>query len=410
MDRGFVIGIELNENQADICRYDYGEKEPVSVLAEMGGGQESFPSCLAYTGSSDTWKYGFEAENLIIEHKAVPVPRFFRKVMRAEEFKENGKTFSAARILSEFLKLALYTAGVEDLSTDVRALVLTVPKTGRLIAETAENAFAILGLSDGRAFLIDHAESFFYHTFRSSAVYKRETALYNFPDATSVEYISIGSDGITIPYTVSVHGTGNADLSMNDDERDAQFIRFIENTLGCTEWIFLTGPGFEKTWAKESLNLLCKGARKVYHGSNLFSRGACYAAMDKCGILRHNDIRFIGDDLVTQNIWMDMSVDGESEQIQLIGAGVHWYEAESEIEFIMDDPKELTLKAADIRDGTVTRIKMVLDGIPKRPRRTTRIRLRIRYIDSGKCRIQAEDFGFGELFPATHKIWEEILE
>ena len=410
MDRGFVIGIDLNEDQSDICRYDYTEKEPVCVIAEMGGGRESFPSRLAYLVQSETWKYGYEAENLILSHEAVSVPDFFRKCMRGEEFKENGRTFSAARILAEYLKLCLQTAGVKDLSTQVRSLVLTVPKTGRMIAQTAEKAFTILGLADGRARLLDHAESFFFQTFRSSAVYKREAALYHFPDKASVEFISIGSDGTTIPYTVSVHAADSTSLPLNEEQKDAQFGRFIEDTITDTDSVFLSGPGFDRAWAKDSLQVLCRGARKVYHGSNLFSRGACYAAMDISGILKHNDIRFIGEDLVTQNIGMDMDVDGESEHVQLISAGVHWYEAESETEFIMDDPKELNLRAVDIRDGSVKRIKMPLDGIPKRPPKTTRIRLRVRFIDTGRCLIEAEDLGFGELFASTHKKWEEILQ
>lgn len=409
MERGFVIGIDLNENQTDLCRYDYTEKEPVSVIAAMGGGSESFPSFLVYLPSSDTWKYGYEAQNLGEEEQAVPVPKFFRKCMKGEEFRADGRTFSAERILAEFIRLSLLSAGVEDAASQIRSLVLTVPKAGREIARTAEKAFAILGLSDGRAFLQDHAESFFYHTFRSSAVYKREIALYHFPDSSCVEFIRIGSDGTTIPYTVSVHGTDSIELSAAEEEKDEQFCAFIENTINDTEWIFLTGPGFERSWAKESLNLLCRGARKVYHGSNLFSRGACYAAMDRCGILKHNDIRFIGYDLVTQTIGMDMSVDKESEHVQLISAGIHWYEADKEIEFIMDDPSEIVLRSVDIRDGSAKKIRMPLEGLPKRPPRTTRIRLRIRFIDTGRCLISAEDLGFGELFPGTHKVWEEVL-
>lgn len=49
--------------------------------------------------------------------------------------------------------------------------------------------------------------------------------------------------------------------------------------------------------------------------------------------------------------------------------------------------------------------RLVLDGLPKRPDRTTRIRLKAYCTDADTCVVKAEDLGFGEMFPATHKIW-----
>lgn len=407
----FILGIDINENETDMCRFDAGVKEPVSVIASFGGGREAYPTVLAFLPSSGEWKVGYEAENLIEKGEAVAVPYFFRKCMKGEEFRHSGKVYTAAQILAEFLRLSIAQTGVEDPVSQVRSLVVTVSQTGREIAQTAEQAFAILGFTDGRAHLIDHAESFFFQTFRSSAVYKRETALYHFAEDKSAEFLLIGSDGTMIPYTVSVHEKGKIELPEDEEEKDERFAAFAEETLSFSECtaIFLVGPGFDRSWAKKSLNVLCKGARKVYYASSLFSRGACYAAMDWCGILRHNDIRFIGDDLVTENIGMDMKTEGEYVFVQIINAGTHWYEADKEVEFLLGNGNEIDLKATGIRDGSVKRIRMVLDGLPKRPPKTTRIRLRIRYIDTGKCVISAEDLGFGELFPATHKVWEEVL-
>lgn len=411
MNSGNIIGINITEKRTDICRFDPDANEPASVIAAFGGGREEFPTTLAYQPERGIWKHGYEAESLIEKGEAIAVPAFFRKCMRREEFRENGRDHSAAEILANYIALSLSSAGIEDPSAQIRSLAVSMPRTGRDIAETAGEAFAILGLLDGRAFLMDHAESFFYHTFRSSAIFKKEAALYHFEDDTSVNYISIGSNGTMIPYTVSVHETAAAELPKEAAKKDSEFARFVEQTLAFSECsaVFLVGPGFERSWAKESLKVLCRGARKVYYSSNLFSRGACYAAMDKCGLLRNNDIRFIGEDLVTDNIGMDVISEGERVFVRIIGAGTHWYEAENEIEFLLDNEQQIELKAVSIKDGSIRKIRMQLEGLPKRPPKTTRINLKIRYEDAKTCILSAHDLGFGELFPASNKVWEEVL-
>ena len=88
---------------------------------------------------------------------------------------------------------------------------------------------------------------------------------------------------------------------------------------------------------------------------------------------------------------------------------MNWYEAEKECELILDGTEELEFVVSSMESGKRNRYTMKLDGLPKRPLKTTRIRLRLEYDSPVTCQITAEDLGFGDMFPASHKIWHETM-
>lgn len=412
MAEQFLIGLDINEYESQICKYDSETKEPVSVMVTAGGTRAAFPSHLAYLPKDDKWKYGVEADYFVAHKGAVLVNGFFRKCLKGEEFKEGNKVFTAAEILAKFITLSLTLANITDPVNQIDTLYITVPEITKIFAHTAEEAFDLIGFKKNQVYLIDHTESFYYHTFyQKSDVYKNDTALYYFPDEYSVNFIAIGVDGSTMPAVVSQKACMSAELPFEEKERDAAFLEFIKETMntGSYSGAFLVGTGFSRTWAKESMAMLCRGQRKVFYGNNLFSKGACYGAMEKSLERKLKNYIYIGTDLVTVNIGMEMLVEGSPAYKPLIVAGVHWYEAENEIEFLLNDEKDLVFRTSSMKNGERRKLKMELPGLPVRPAKTTRIRLHIGYIESNKCVITATDLGFGELFPSSGLEWEEVL-
>ena len=52
----------------------------------------------------------------------------------------------------------------------------------------------------------------------------------------------------------------------------------------------------------------------------------------------------------------------------------------------------------------------MLENFPKRPEKTTRVRVEISFLDEKTMRIVLTDLGFGELFPATGvKVVQEVM-
>ena len=52
---------------------------------------------------------------------------------------------------------------------------------------------------------------------------------------------------------------------------------------------------------------------------------------------------------------------------------------------------------------------MPLPGLPERPPKATRLKIRMEFESAGSCSIRVEDLGLGELFPASGMVWNETL-
>ena len=167
--------------------------------------------------------------------------------------------------------------------------------------------------------------------------------------------------------------------------------------------VFLVSEEFDLAWADNSLRQLKKNQRRIFGGTNLFAQGACFSAREKVEERRLKGYLFLGNDLVRYNIGMEMTINGSPAYYALIAAGVNWYEAEKECELILDGTEELEFVVSSMESGKRNRYTMKLDGLPKRPPKTTRIRLRLEYDSPVTCQITAD------MFPASHKIWHETM-
>ena len=50
-----------------------------------------------------------------------------------------------------------------------------------------------------------------------------------------------------------------------------------------------------------------------------------------------------------------------------------------------------------------------LEGLPERPKRTTRLELRAAMSDVQTVQIEVEDLGFGEIVKPTHQVWKKKI-
>jgi len=53
--------------------------------------------------------------------------------------------------------------------------------------------------------------------------------------------------------------------------------------------------------------------------------------------------------------------------------------------------------------------EIVLEGLPERVKRTTRLELRAVMSDVQTVEIEIEDLGFGEIVKPTHQIWKKTI-
>lgn len=216
----------------------------------------------------------------------------------------------------------------------------------------------------------------------------------------------------TKPVFVRLVNPIEASLRELPEERDEDFYKFIKETLGTELYssIQMNGEGFDQEWAVKSVKLLCYQKRKVFYGNNLFAAGACGAGAEKCIHRRLKGYRYLGSSLVVKDIGMEMRVMGAPVYYPLLEAGTNWYECKASCELILDNTEELVFVVGTMGETEKKRMGMLLPGIPKRPNKTTRISLKLQYISRKECQITVKDLGFGEMFPSSGKVWEEIVQ
>ena len=114
--------------------------------------------------------------------------------------------------------------------------------------------------------------------------------------------------------------------------------------------------------------------------------------------------------LVLTDVGMDMRVMGAPAYYPLIEAGNNWYDCKASCELILDNTEELVFVVGAAGESEKKRVAMPLPGLPKRPNKTTRLSLELKYISRKECRITVKDLGFGDMFPGSGKVWKETAQ
>ena len=145
-------------------------------------------------------------------------------------------------------------------------------------------------------------------------------------------------------------------------------------------------------------------------GQNLYTKGACYAAMGEYARMnRVGDYLYAGPDMIEQNMGMEMIIRGHQEFYPMISAGVSWYMARAECEFVLDDTSEVILYSKSMA-GEELPHGAAAGLLPDRPNRCDEADiLDLSFIGKRKCRVRVTDLGLGNLYPASGKRWDAVI-
>ena len=121
------------------------------------------------------------------------------------------------------------------------------------------------------------------------------------------------------------------------------------------------------------------------------------------------DFMFLSEDMITGTISVWTYSDATKKELIFSRMATPWYEADSSHEFILDDLDEIEIMVKNDVRNTKKSHFIVLDGLPKRPAKTTRIRIRVKFLDPKSCVVTIKDMGFGEIYKGTDRVWEKII-
>ena len=249
--------------------------------------------------------------------------------------------------------------------------------------------------------------SFFYYTVNQpEEMRKYKVALLDYND-NAIKASMLSTNRHVRP-AVTLIDEKKYRFDKKDDEKLLDICRqFMDSEIVSS--VYLSGDGFEGDWEKETIKYLCM-KRRVFQGRNLYTKGACYAAIDMAeGSPLIDTELYLGKDKLKSNIGIDLITDGTENYHPIIDAGVNWFDCREHMDVMIGHDREIRIIITPI-SGTGRRVVVMrADNMPDRPERACRVRLdfTMKSDEIMECRIT--DMGFGEIFPATGNVMTEKI-
>lgn len=411
-----LLGIDI-ERDTMLISYQALSKatyhEPVTVR-EKGSEQDGIALAAAWDKDRQEWVYGTAA----FAYTDTRADAIFERFFADDTFHSDEMICSYEEIVTGYIRYCLQLLHSLQPKPQNTVLVLTVDQVTKTVYDKLKAAFAELGFRPEDIIIRGHQESFFYYmTAQDEKLWGHAVLLLDYRDEILFLY-RMNIDRRTKPKLVRTELLGSlaliSPIGRSEEERrgaDEKMVHFlIELTAGQQHSsLFLVGSIFEERWFKGSLQYMAKLGR-VFQGRNLFSRGAIYAGLKR--LARKDQAPeefFIGEDMVTTNIGLDVIRRGKESYFPLLAAGTNWYDTEVAYEFLLQDEESLRFSLQSL-SGKQSRVhEMLLPGLVKRAHKTVRIRIQLRCESKNVIDIRVTEQGFGEFFAGTGKVWEDKI-
>lgn len=403
-DKKIYVGIDLDTDAAMVS-YSYGSSEPETVSPMAGSEIFSIPLAVALK-KDGSWAYGEEARRVGKAGLGRCEDHLLERALRGEQVQLDTHMFSLSELLARFLKKMVMMAGRLGPKASLERLVLTTHTLDVPMIELLRECVESMQLTEGRVHMMDHKESFFYYGSNQPAEFSSHDMGLFACDGRQMRFWCLERGKSSRPQLLSVR---EECYGFEMHQADEVFMRIIPQAFGkqIITTVYLVGDGFEDGWMKQSLKLLCQG-RRVFLGKNLFSKGACFAAM-RLADRRPPQYVYIGEHEMKCNVSLKVYERGKLSFYTLISAGEPWFEVQGSCELVIDGSPtvDFWIQQPNSREARIESVELA--ALPPRENRTTRIRIdAVPRSDREVC-ITLTDVGLGELVPGTGKKWEYLL-
>lgn len=419
-----VVGYDLGDTYAQISYCMLNGNEPETLAVVTGTEQYNIPAVLCKRNEVNQWFYGKEAIKFAKENEGTLVNNLVALAREGSPVEVGGESFEPVALLTLFIKRSMSLLAMTAPPDYLEGIMFTIDNLDKRMVEVLSQVAANLQLKTDKVFFQSHMESFYYHTlYQEEALWAYEVMLCDY-DNRRLKIYGLDSNKKTTPIVMYIEQSEYSDLlreqsaesdGLQDMEMHKLDMRFLEilrerfkgKTVSC---VYLIGEGYKDEWMKESLKFLCMG-RRVFAGNNLYSRGACYGIKEKLGLGdAGKGYAFLGPDKLKANIGMKALRRGLDSYYAVLDAGVSWYEAKAEYDVILEEENSISIILTPLNGKEPREINMILEGLPERPKRTTRLHIGIGLIAENQISIHVKDMGFGEIFPASGGEWRKVFD
>ncbi|RKI93277.1 hypothetical protein D7V94_04760 [Parablautia intestinalis] len=417
-----AVGYELGKSYAQISFCYLEETEPETVSAVTGTEQYNIPTVLCKRKGVGQWYYGKEAIKFAREEEGILVEDLSALAERGEDVLVEGEAFDPAALLTLFVKRSLSLLNMRVSLNQIEAFMFTMEELTPRMVDVLGKVAAGLNLKAKHICFQNHMESFYAYTLhQNKELWKNDVVIFEYD--TVLKSLWFKCNARTTPQVVMIEQQEYPQMqrrvwkeeeekkTRQMEELDQLFLSIAERALQgeIVSTVFLLGDGFKEEWAKESLKFLCRN-RRAFKGNNLYSKGACYSMMERLNAGRlWKEYVYLGEDKLKSNIGMRALRRGEDSYYAILDAGTNWYEISSDFDIILESGNTVEFVITPMTGGKVENRTITLEGLPQRPRATTRLNVHIEMTAVSQATVTIEDMGFGELFSSSGKAWTQTI-
>ncbi len=401
-----IVGYDLGDDFAQIS-YSLGKDEEAETLSGQTGAQTyNIPALLCKRTGVNQWYYGQEALKYAQENQGVPVRNLLSLACDGEKVVIEGQEFDPVALLALFMKRSLSVLAQVAPPDKIYALMITCEQIDEKVIRVLEDAIAGLRLKAEHISFQSHVESFYNYMLRQpEGLWNYRSILCDYR-GDCIRAYTMELNRKTTPVVAFI---GKEEIPFENFENLPEAEALRSEKLKCMDQefkelaerlcrgsivssVYLIGESFREEWLHESLRFLCAG-RRVFQGSNLFSKGACYAMQEKLapGEIGQKYV-FLGDEKLKSNVGMHVQKQGRETYLALLDAGVNWYEARQEVSLYLQDGKELELLITSLVGGGSRTVQIVLEDFPEG---LSRINARFSMAAEKRLVVEIQNLGLG---------------
>ena len=405
-ERGFYIGIDIDDAYAVTSFYSVGMKEPATVSMIAGGEVFQIPLQIAKKKGIGQWFIGEETNRMAKEQPVTIVDDLFKRAIEREDVAIEGETYPSEELLVLFLrKIIGYASGLQGIR-EPEGLAFSVSVVDEHISKLLQRVGTKLGFDREQLIIMDRKSAFYYFTLNQQEnLWLHDVCLYDYRDGR-IKCLRLERNLSTMPQVIQIE---EQVAEIDGQRQDESFYQLLQNHMRghIISSVYLVGNEFDGGWMNLSLNFICRG-RRAFIGKNLYAKGACYGAMAIKGQVQWPYV-YLGDNEMKVNVSLKVKNCGREEFFTLLSAGESWFDTEASCDVILDDTNEVAiwLQRPNSRQAKVE--TLTLSDLPERENRTTRLRVTAKPLSDVKISILIKDLGFGEIVKGSDMSWEYIM-
>lgn len=413
-EKNYVIGFDLGQRYAQISYVSFEGDE---------GDLYNIPVCLCKRNGANQWFYGEEALKFAATGKGTLVRGLAELVKKGEPVTVDDREMDPADLLALFVRDSLSRMGAYREGVGIKAIVLSVDELSPVMLEALKRVENSVMADFEGVYFEAKVESLFYYTIHQpKELWSYQVVVLDLSDGFLKVY-RVEMNHRSKPILTTIEDSVYEDVFIPEEfpsimEKDRYLEETDEKLCGLMESvlegrvvtsIYLIGKDFEKEWYPKTLKLLCRN-RRVFQGSNLYSKGACLGGMEKIAPGETaKSYLYLGREKLKADIGVVRMEQGKLVKEIMIKGGVNWFEAGAQFTFLPGEDYHLPIVVAPL-DGSGERVvPVVLPEIKGRDIKSLKFLCRLSMKSEKELRVEIEDAGMGAFYKPGEKRYEEII-